>query len=339
MKKFLKNYSILSIALLAATASAAPLAKQGEYAEKIYTEYSLAAGGKIAFDVTERAHGNITDLRGRTFSHIVGMPSLLLTMSNFDGFVGTDLNYEKVGLDAYRVNDLTKSVDEFEKVGYPIKGGNYRLLDVVANLNGFHEIHQAIEFCWPAQSHCVLLEPTIEFADSIANSRTRLLAEGMGPKITTEPSNFVEGVTTRAGTCGLASNPSVIAKSISWPARTFSLYNAFGATLLTKWLGSVQSGVRCDTSCNVKPFGVANSSSGVGYVGYSVACAFNSTQATVGTTARFVGLSHCNHRYALGATAGITLAGGGTLSVSLSPSGNGTTTSNGGSYTDSCGRF
>ena len=53
-------------------------------------------------------------------------------------------------------------------VGYPVAEGHYRVLEVITTLGHDSRSHRAVEFCRDNQFHCVLLDPGMEFIDSIA---------------------------------------------------------------------------------------------------------------------------------------------------------------------------
>jgi hypothetical protein len=331
---------VLAIAAscIAASAFAAPLAKRADYADKIYTEYADSADDKMSFDLNVVAQGKLKDLTGKKFSEIIGTPQRKLTASD-DGFVTASHAFQNIQPNSAELADLNRTVADFEAAGYPVADGKYRILDVVTTMGRDVSSHKAIEFCWKKQFHCVLLDPSIEFIDSIANNRIRLMAEGAGPKVTTVASGAVEGVASLAGVCGLASNHAVKQKTVTYAARNIKYRNLLNAVLVNKDLGGQQSGVSCDTSCKPKPYGYSNVSSAQGYLGWRTACANNSGLGITGTTAKYIGKTLCTHKYALAASASITALNYGTAAVDLKIDVGGSVDATGGHVYESCGYF
>jgi hypothetical protein len=326
--------------LTMSAAHAAPSAKRVGYAEKIYNEYAESADDKIGFEVTVASHGKLKALAGKAFSSIIDTPRRKLTAED-NGFVTTNHAFSNVGANSAEFADLTKNVSDFEAIGYPVAEGTYRILDVVTTVGRDISSHKAIEFCWKSQFHCVLLDPSIEFVDSIANNRMMFMAQGVGPTVTTEAVNAVAKLATVqgiTGTCGLASNHGIKQRTVTYNARTVTYKNVFKNTLVTKDLGGQQSGVSCDTSCKPKPYGYANVSSADGRLGWRTACADNSALGITGTTAKYIGKTMCTHKYAVAASASITVEGVGS-GVDLNVDAGGGVDANGGAVYESCGYF
>lgn len=318
---------------------AAPLAKKSDYAEKIYTEYAASADDSISFDVTVVAKGKLKDLAGKPFSSLINAPRRKLVAVD-NGFTTAKHAFEAANPQSAEFDDLNKTVADFEAVGYPIAGGTYRILDVSASLGQDSTSHRAIEFCWKKQFHCVLLDPTIQFVDSIANNRIKLMAEGAGPKVSAIEANTSQTVSTQAvaGTCGVASHPTWKGIQTTYSAYNTKYKNVFGKVLVNKDIGGQQAGVRCDTSCKPQPFGYSNVSSAQGYLGWRTACAQNSAYGVTGSFAKYIGKTMCTHKYAVAASASIQAQGTG-ASVDLKVDVGGSVDANGGSVYESCGYF
>ena len=339
------NYTkmILAFAASCLTVSAysAPLGKRMDYAEKIYTEYAASSDDKISFDLTVTSRGKLKELVGKPFSSIITTPRRKLVASD-NGFLTKDHAYQNVNANNQEFAVLSKSVADFEAKGYPIAGGTYRILEIITTMGRDISSHRAIEFCWKEQFHCVVLDPNIEFIDSIANNRMKLMAEGAGPTVTYEaatPSTNLVGTQAVAGICGLASDHSKKQKTVTYAARNLKYKNVFGNTLVNKDLGGQQSGVSCDTSCKPKPYGYSNVSSAQGHLGWRTACAQNSGLGITGTTAKFIGKTMCTHTYAIAASASVTVLNGGTAGVDLKVDVGGSVDATGGSVYESCGYF
>lgn len=321
-------------------AHAAPLAKKADYAEKIYTEYAASSDDSVSFDVNVAAKGKLKDLAGKQFSSIITAPRRKLVAVD-NGFTTSKHAFEAADSNSGEFDDLNKTVADFEINGYPVAGGTYRILDVTATVGRDSTTHRAIEFCWNKQFHCVLLDPTIQFVDSIANTRIKLMAEGAGPKVTGIPADTsatAAGLQGVAGTCGVASHPSWKGIQTTYSAYNPQYKNVFGKVLVNKNIGAQQSGVNCDTSCKPKPFGYSNVSSAQGYLGWRTACAQNSAYGVTGTFAKYTGKTMCTHKYAVAASASISVLGQG-ASVDLKVDAGGSVDANGGAVYESCGYF
>jgi hypothetical protein len=211
--------SILASCLSLSAAFAAPLAKRAEYAEKIYNEYAASADDKVSFDLSVASQGRLKDLLGKPFSAIINLPQRKLTASD-DGFVTAGHAFENVQANSPELSVMNKTVADFEAIGYPVAEGSYRVLDVITTMGRDVSSHKAIEFCWKSQFHCVLLDPSIEFIDSIANNRIKLMAEGAGPTVTTVATTApaTQGITAPAAwpaTMRSSRKPSITAATMS----------------------------------------------------------------------------------------------------------------------------
>lgn len=304
------------------------------YAETIYDEYAASSGGTVSFKVAELQSGPLAKIKGFEFVALIGSPTQVLRASD-NGFYTSEHTLEKTDSQSAEFADLFARPEDMAKVGYPVENGQFRLLQVAMMVG--HEVsdHKALELCWGAQNYCHLLDPSVEFIDSIANNRIQLRAEGIGPVIEHEESNSLE-----KSRCGLASNPSWVGKTTTYPARNLKYRNVFKNVLVNKDLGGQQSGIRCDSSCKAQPFGYSNPSSAQGYLGWRTACDhnFHSGRNSTQTTAKYIGITGCSHRYAAAAKFIVTKKGVGT-GVDLNIDVAGSEDRNGGFVFDTCGRF
>jgi hypothetical protein len=108
---------------------------------------------------------------------------------------------------------------------------------------------------------------------------------------------------------------------------------------VNKDIGAQQSGVSCDTSCKPQPYGYSNVSSAQGYAGWRTACAQNSGLGISGSTAKYIGKTMCTHKYAVAASASITVLNYGTAGVDLKVDAGGGVDANGGAVYESCAYF
>lgn len=335
----LKSGSLAALAALALAGSTHALASG--YAEGIYGEYAAASGGAISFDLGVLETGPLNELAGQPISQFTGTPAYIVIVDN------ADLHLENVQiLPVERVmtgylDDLSTMVDGFAEVGFPLALGEYRLLQVRFKDGDDTREHIALEACWARQGHCVVFDPAIEFLDSEVNNLRSLRASGWAPQVFEEPAEWTllpDGGDTISARCGLASNPNAISKSTTWGRRTRTYKNLLGITMVSKTIGEVRTGVRCDSSCRPAPFGHSHNSSAWANVPFSVACGAASRGGTSGSTGRYAGRSGCAHRTVLGAKFTATAKGVG-LSVDVQIDSTGSVDVNGGVFQDSCRYF
>lgn len=307
------------------------------YAEGIYADYARDAGGQIAFDLRVVASGNMKSLEGRPLGNILGTPRYVISTDQ-QRFNLRNARFEDAPTALDRHN-LDAEVEGFDAVGLPVDLGVYRMLAVRTTVAGKSRTHQAIEFCWASLDHCVVYDPSIEFLDSVVNNHRLAKAVGYhGFFNGIEGAPRGNGLTTKAGVCGLASHPTWTAAQITWGAWSVNYKDVFGITLAHKSLGGQQAGLRCNSSCNPAPYGYSNSSSGYGNLGYSVDCGWAHNSGVTGRTGKWIAQTKCAHKLVGSARADVTLKGTGS-GVNLAWDTNGGIDSNGGAYTDTCGYF
>ena len=319
--------SILAVAL---SISLSSMAGASGYAESVYGEYAASSGGKVALEITSVGGGALSKIAGREFSTLISTPSRVLVGQD-DGYTVSKHVFEVAN--AGQLADLSGRAEDFEAVGFPLQTGTFRLLEVVMSVGSDVSVHSSIEFCWEKQSHCVILDPSIQFLDSTANNHFSLKAAGNVPLIETEIA-----VPTRAGTCGLASNHGTKSKVVNYAARTLTWKNVFGNLLVKKNLGASQHGLSCDVNCKPKPYGYSNPSSAEGRLGWRTACDHAYGQGISGTTAKSTGITGCSDKYAVAAKFDATVNGTG-ANVNVEVDAGGSVHNNGGFVYDSCGVF
>lgn len=334
MKKLLVATGVLSLAG-ATFAQAAPRATAPGYAEGVYAEYSTGSGRSVLFSVQSLGGGSLSELAGKRFSELVGLPSYTVEATQ----VGTEIrrvHFESAGLDALDLSDLEAGVADFEKVGYPMDLGRYRALQVSVAIGAEARTHQALEFCWASLGHCALLDPSVTFLQSMVDNRLRLQGEGWGPRLVVvrnEPADATTAV------CGLASNPAVRDRYFYWRAYTVDYKDIFGITLVHKALGAQQSGIRCNTSCQPAPYGYSNASSAYGTLGWNATCDNDFGYGTGGGSGKWIAETRCTHKFFGSATANASVSNLGSLSVAISWSVDGGVDQNGGQILDTCGYY
>lgn len=314
-------------------------AQNSTYAEGIYRDFAELHQGVVGFELSTVSKGSADSLGSRTMSTLTGEPAYTLFVDEDSDFRLPKAAFADSNRADLYLQDLEFTVDGFAKAGYPLELGDYRLLQVAVTVGKEARTHTAVEFCWQAQGYCVVFDPNIDFLDSVVNSYRSARAEGWGLQIHEEVDSIVDDSGPYAkARCGLASNPSAIARSYSRGGRTVTYKNLFGITMVQKSVGAVQAGLRCNSSCRPSPFGYANTSSAWANIPFSVACGNRANSGTSGGRGKFVAKSGCAHRTVLGAKFSATAKGVG-LSADVQIDATGSVDSNGTEYIDTCGMY
>lgn len=326
-------------ALACAVFSSPLLAASGDYAEGIYRDYAAATSAAVRFEVVGLRSGAMDELAGRTMMQLTGVPKYTLVVEE-QALTLAAPQFAVSDLKELYLEDLVTSVDAFEAAGFPLSQGRYRQLQVTVGIGKDQRTHRAVEFCWRAQNHCVVYDPSIDFLDSVVNNQRATKASGWAPLVTQEPvaSILPANSSVKVRRCGLADFPNSTAASITWGARTVTYKSLVGLTVVTKRIGGAQAGVRCDASCRPQPYGYTNASSASAIYPNSVQCDFAHAQGTSGSSAKYVGKSGCAHRFVLGAKFNATAKGVG-LGVDVTVDWTGGIDQNGGAYVTSCAYF
>lgn len=326
-------------ALSAALLLAGPALAKGGYAEALYGDFVAMHEGALAVEIKARASGPVDTLAGRDMASLTGLPKHTVVVDEESDFMLPKAAFHEANLEDIYLDDLATSVDVFAKIGYPLELGDYRMLDVVVQIGGQTLEHTAIEFCWNTLGHCVVFDPNIDFLDSQVNSWRTAKAEGWGLQIHEEPAiDLGDGLSQSKARCGLASNPSVTSRKYTRGARTVRYKSLAQLVVVTKNIGYVEAGLRCDSSCRPGPFAIANTSSGHAVAPNSIACGNRTNSGTSGGRGKSVAKSGCSHRFVLGAKFSATAKGVG-LSADVQIDATGSVDSNGTSYIDTCGRY
>jgi hypothetical protein len=308
---------------------------QGSYAEKVYASYAEAAGGRISLSVRPLASGWMKEIAGRPVNETLGVPETQVRMQSR----GTEIvSLQRAGREAG--DEWLRPIDlaGFERLGYPVEQGTYRLLGVDVQLDGSQSQHQALELCWAAQGHCIVMDPVLYQLDAFAQTRRELLAQGWKPvkELSGGPG---EGQVKAMAVCTLNGYPTSATVRITYPAYWVEYKNVFGMVLVRKDLGGQQAGVSCYVSngqCLSSGFGYSNTSSCYGTLGYTCDC--ENTGNLVGTTqpaTKSWSESKCSHVWAGTANVSWTIEGVGS-GFSVQWNTNGGVDSNGGQIYDSC---
>jgi hypothetical protein len=313
------------------------------YAESTYAEYAAGTGNQIAFDVKTLTTGSLTQIANIPFGQLVATTDHLVDADQ----VGTELRAPRFvapytqGFDVFMASELKNTAMGFETVaGHPVKLGVYRKLEVSTTIGSETRQHEALEFCWASLGHCVVVDPTVMFMDSMVKNRRRLVSQGWGPKVVEEPRTVApSGEMGTTAVCGLASNPATTNKVSNWGGYWIEYYNAFGGVLIRKDLGAQQSGIRCNTSCAPSPYGYSYASSCQGFLGWSCDCDNKFGYGTTGGTGKWIAESKCTHKYAFAANASASVSNLGSASVTINWSLDGTPDGNGGQMMDTCGYY
>lgn len=335
MKTSVVVSSVIALACVSQLQAAPNAAGRAGYAEGVYSEYSAGTGRSVLFSVQSVGAGSVSDLAGKPFADLVGLPSYVVEATQ----VGTEIrraHFVPAELDTLDLSDLEATVEGFEKVGYPLELGRYRALQVTVTIGADVRTHQAVEFCWASLGHCAVLDPSVTFLQSLVDNRLRLAAEGWGPRLLVERNQPGDAPTA---VCGLASNPSIKDRSYFWGAYTVDYKDIFGITLVHKALGSQKSGIRCDTSCRPQPYGYSNVSSASGTLGWNATCDNDFGYGASGGTGKWIAETKCTHKFLGSATANASVSNIGSLSVAISWNVDGGIDQNGGQIIDTCGYY
>jgi hypothetical protein len=310
------------------------------YAEDLYRDFAAKNRGIVAFEVSTVSSGKVDSLGPVAMVDLTGAPSYTLFVDDTD-LLQPKASIAEPNLEDIYLDDLAFTVDGFAKVGYPLEQGDYRLLQVVATVGKQTHIHTAVEFCWPAQEHCVVFDPNIDFLDSEVRSWRDASAQGKTLEIFEEDA-FDVGFDPiggfAAGRCGLASDPRRSARWYQRAARTVHYRSLAGIVVVRKAIGATQAGFRCSRQCRPSPFGYAHVSEASAVFPNSVACDSQANRGIRGFSGKFVARSGCSHRFVLGAKYNLEAKGVG-IGVDVTLSATGSIDQNGVEYVDTCARF
>ena len=324
---------------LAATVgcTADPAATFGEstlYAETVYDNYQEAAAGRIELELTTLESGSLIDIADISVGALLGVPDYWLRMTP-RGTEITEIQRE--------VRDLEQdewqgevSLHEFERLGYAVDEATYRLLAVTTRLEGTSSSHQALEVCWAADGHCIVMDPVVLQADAYLHDRTRLIAEGWAPE-----KNVDKAVGT-TGVCALNSDSRYSGISYRYPGWWVEYKNIFGVVLVRKDMGEQKVGITCFVNgagaCVSSGFGYSNTSSCFANLGYSCDC--ENTGNLIGTSpdgaaTKAWSETKCTHRALATASVAFDIEGtGANFNVQWDTAGS--VDANGGQVFDSC---
>jgi hypothetical protein len=312
------------------------------YAEGLYAEFAAGTGHRVSFEVKTLGTGALTQIADVPFNQLVSSAGYLIDADQ----VGTELRAPRFvapytqGYDVFMASELRNTPNGFETVGYPVKGGVYRKLEIAATIGSETRRHEALEFCWASLGHCTVVEPAVMFMESMVTNRQRLAAQGWGPIMREEPRAEVPaGEMGTSAVCGMASNPATANRSLTWGGYTIEYTNVFGGVLIRKVMGAQQSGLRCNTSCVPAPYGYSYASSCQGFLGWSCDCDNSFGYGTTNKTGKWISETKCTHKYAFTANAAASVSNLGSASVSINWALDGTPDANGGQLMDTCGYY
>lgn len=337
--KSIFTYSSIAVALAVVVAAASsPQAAQTTapgYAEDLYRDFSAASGQRADFTVRTLSSGPMQRLEGRSFGQIIGEPRYQLVFEETRN--SRVVNPKIANVASLDRTELDGGVEGFDVVGYPVTKGAYRVLSVQVRTNGETKTHRALEMCWKNQDHCVVYDPQIEFLDSVVNNYRIAKAENYGPKIQEQLPSATGEIST-AAVCRLASNTSIIGRSLTWSSRTLTYKNLYGITVVQKTLGGQQVGITCSSTCKPSMYGYSNQSSAWANIGFSADCGNRHATGTTGGKGTAHSQTRCTHKTFGGAKADVSVNGSG-ASIALSWDLSGSVDSSGGSLTDTCAYF
>ena len=330
----------LSAVILSVLSTANAATTQG-YAEALYKDFSAASNNAVTFSLQLAAEGSLTELKGSPLMRFVGTPKYVIISNDKAIEISSVKLMPVTDFNSVDLDELNFDVKELDAAGFPVEQGRYRRFFVNVNIGKNSYDHQAIEVCWEKQQRCAVVDPSVEFIDSIVNGIRVQKASGYAVLIKTEPAEFnLTGPVAKAGTCGLASYHSKKTVYAEYKPYTRSYYGSFG--LIKKAyvnIAYVKVGISCDTSCKPQPFARVDSSDGEAWGIHSVSCAKASNFGHSGSKGRYIAESGCSHSYKLDANFDLSVENAGSLSASIKQSATGGVESNGGILSDSCGYF
>ncbi len=335
MRKITRLATALGMTLLAATAQAATTG----YAEELYQDFAQAAHGQVKVSLQELRHGDLSAYADQKAALFTGVPLYTITAAS-SALEIESLSFNDVNMKSLYLADLDTNLRDFDEAGFPLSGGQFRQFEVSIAIGKDARTHQAVEFCWADQGHCVVFDPNIEFLDSLVNGQRERRAQGWATTLRGEQSASAElpGQQQAKARCGLASHPTWTAAQITWPAYRVSYKNLLGNEIGHANIGSAQAGLRCTSSCAPAPYGYTNASSGSIIFPNSIACDFAHNQGTSGRSGKYVGKTGCSQRTVLGAKFNAEAKGVG-LGVEVTIDSAGSVKLNGGAYVDTCAYF
>jgi hypothetical protein len=314
------------------------------YAESVYDNYEIAAGGRIELDVATLETGSLDELAGVDLAGLLGVPETWIRMEQR----GTEITAVHREARDPAQDEWLQQVDmrEFENMGRPLAEGMYRVLAVTVSVDGVSATHRALEACWAREGFCIVMDPVLLQADAFLHQRQRLLAEGWEPiEIAAfEPQDGKQQPLTATTTaaCTLNSSPANTRKSITYPGYAVEYRNIFGLVLVRKDVGAQQAGVTCFVNgagqCVSSGFGFSNASSCFGNIGYTCDCDNTGNQVGIsadGSATRSWSETRCTHMAFLSASVSWTIEGVGS-SFNIQWQTAGSVDSNGGQIFDSC---
>jgi hypothetical protein len=307
------------------------------YAEAVYDTYERAAGGKINLAITAVEDGALGELAGRPLADVLGgVPAEWIVFHAR----GAELVELARGPRDAATDEWTNppALTDFDAIGYPVADGAYRLFDVRATLDGVTTEHRALEACWEAEAHCVVIDPVVMQLDGYYQNYRRWLAEGWAPEPSDEPIEVHEADPSAAGACKL-SRYGTTSKSFSWPARYAAGFNALGWKLYENHLGAQDVSIRCyvsGTACKAAASSVSHASScATFFPGWSCDCDNIDFFGYTGSTARTASQTRCVNNFG-GASIDASISGGGASFTVKWTASSGSQYAVGSAYTDTC---
>jgi len=324
---------------------AASYHEENAYAEGVYGDYQAATKDQVRFELTTLQTGALEEISDRSINETLGVPATWLEMSQQGTeIVGVRLAPRDAAQDEWAAPVLLSG---FEEMGLALADGTYRLLSVRATLEGeggAASEHSALEVCWEAQGHCIVMDPVVLQLDAFSQTRRRLLAEGWASEMTpgevvARPSS--DGFTALAS-CTLNSHPTWTAAHLNYGGYWVDYKNVFGMTLVHKDVGAQRAGVSCyvasDGACKSSGYGFSNTSSCWANLGYTCDCDNTGNHIGLsadGSTVKSWSETRCTHSLFADASVSWTIEGVGS-GFNIRWNTSGSVDSNGGQLYDGC---
>jgi len=139
------TFAVSMAAFLVCAGMAQAAVAESRYAEGVYSDYAAATGNRILFEVTTLQSGRLSELARQPFGEVIKTSDYQIetSMVNLD----FDLPHAVSSRAKAADRQLTATVEGFNKVGYPVRQGQYRLLEISVGLGTETTTHEALEFC------------------------------------------------------------------------------------------------------------------------------------------------------------------------------------------------
>ncbi len=340
-----KSHRTLVAAMFLATAPFIHAKSPSDYAEAIYRDYSSFSNEQAMFTVETLSQGSMANLGNRKIGDFFPLPSYVITSSE-DGVTIDGAAFAKVDWNDPYLDERNILLSEFDSVGLPISKGQVRTLLVTAKIGADVRTHQAVEFCWADQDHCVVTDNSMPWMESVVRGIRLRKAEGWRVSVIAS-GNVDVSKNIGFGTCALnstiASQNMKSTATYRKPALEKRKTNSLGQLLYKGVIGEITGTMSCtkvNNACQMASSSQVDGNQCSAYRGYSVASASKHINPETTNRGKIDAHTACSFA-APGVTAqiGFTIAGSGINASVERTAAVGNITDNKLSIVDSCVRI